>query len=72
MESVLDLSQSEVRKRSDHVRVRSELMSSTYLPSNIQVLQIVQLRESLNFTCQAQNSFGLVVFNLSLVVKGFV
>ncbi len=41
------------------------------MPSNIHILQIQNFTESTNYTCQAQNSFGLVVFNLSLVMKGF-
>ena len=42
--------------------------SSTAL--NVDVLQVTNATESRNFTCQAQNSFGLVLFNLTLVVKG--
>ncbi len=41
------------------------------LPTNIRILQITHFNESRNFTCEAQNSFGLVVFKLSLVMKGF-
>lgn len=37
---------------------------------NIDILHIVNLTQQRNFTCYAQNSFGLVVFNLSLVIKG--
>lgn len=37
---------------------------------NVDVLHLVNVTESKNFTCQAQNSFGLVVFNLTLVIKG--
>ena len=40
------------------------------LNSNMNVLRLHNLNESRNFTCQAQNSFGLVVFNLSIVIKG--
>jgi hypothetical protein len=40
------------------------------LPMNVDILRLVNLTESRNFTCQAQNSFGLVVYNLSLVIKG--
>ena len=41
-----------------------------YLPANIHVLRVENLTESRNFSCQAQNSFGLVVFNLTVVIKG--
>ena len=41
-----------------------------HLPVNMHILQIENVTETRNFTCQAQNSFGLVVFNLSLVIKG--
>ena len=41
-----------------------------HLPNNMHVLRIENVTETRNFTCQAQNSFGLVVFNLSLVIKG--
>ncbi len=40
------------------------------LPMNVDILRLKNLTESKNFTCQAQNSFGLVVYNLSLVIKG--
>ena len=40
------------------------------LPANIDILQIEHFNASRNFTCQAQNSFGMIVFNLSLVMKG--
>ena len=39
-------------------------------PINIHVLRLQNVTQSRNFTCQAQNSFGLVVYNLSLVIKG--
>lgn len=39
-------------------------------PINIDILQLHNITESKNYTCQAQNSFGLVVLNLSLVIKG--
>jgi hypothetical protein len=39
-------------------------------PINVHVLRLHNVTQSRNFTCQAQNSFGLVVFNLSLVIKG--
>ena len=38
--------------------------------SNVSVLQLKHINESRNFTCQAQNTIGLVLFNLSLVIKG--
>jgi len=44
--------------------------SASYLPSNVHTLQITNASQSRNYTCQAQNSFGLVVFNLTLVIKG--
>jgi len=44
--------------------------SSTSGALNVDVLQLINMTESKNFTCQAQNSFGLVVFNLTLVIKG--
>lgn len=37
---------------------------------NLDVLQLINITESKNFTCQAQNSFGLVVYNLTVVIKG--
>jgi hypothetical protein len=40
------------------------------LNSNVDVLRIENLTESRNFTCRAHNTYGLVVFNLSLVIKG--
>lgn len=40
------------------------------LASNVSVLQLKHINESRNFTCQAQNTIGLVLFNLSLVIKG--
>jgi hypothetical protein len=40
------------------------------LPPNIDILRIQNLTESKNFTCHAQNTFGLVVFNMSIVIKG--
>ena len=40
------------------------------MPSNIHVLRLENMTTSKNFTCQAQNSFGLVVYNLTVVIKG--
>jgi hypothetical protein len=37
---------------------------------NIDVLKVVDFKEPKNYSCQAQNYFGLVVFNLSIVLKG--
>jgi hypothetical protein len=42
--------------------------SSLY--TNIDVLRIQHINESRNYTCQAQNLFGLVLFNMSLIIKG--
>lgn len=50
--------------------VHSSTHASSAGTSNIDVLQLINITESKNFTCQAQNSFGLVVFNLTIVIKG--
>ena len=38
--------------------------------TNIDILRIIDFKEPKNYSCQAQNYFGLVVFNLSVVIKG--
>lgn len=40
------------------------------LNGNVDVLYIMDIKEPKNFTCQAQNYFGLVMFNLTITVKG--
>ena len=53
------------RPRLDHMT-----MSKRYLPTNVDILQLKNLTLSKNLICQAQNSFGLVFFNLTLLIKG--
>jgi hypothetical protein len=48
----------------------SSSSSSSSFYANIDVLRIQHINESRNYTCQAQNLFGLVLFNLSLIIKG--
>ena len=48
---------------SQHSRTKKHL-------NNVHVLRLINITEPRNFTCQAQNTFGLVVFNLSLIIKG--
>lgn len=50
---------------------RSTLSSLSLMNSNVHVLRLTSVNQSRNYTCQAQNSFGLVVFNLTLLIKGF-
>jgi hypothetical protein len=37
---------------------------------NVDIIEIKNINETRNFTCHAQNSFGLIIFNLSVVLKG--
>ena len=55
---------------SSHAYNHSYFLTNKNLPTNIHVLRIHHINESKNYSCQAQNSFGLVVFNLSLIIKG--
>lgn len=48
----------------------NQLIDLTSELTNIDILRIHNLNSSMNFTCQAQNSFGLIVFNLSILAKG--
>ena len=50
--------------------IYTNINNKYHLPNNMHILRIENVTETRNFTCQAQNSFGLVVFNLSLVIKG--
>src|SRR6185312_8251061 len=57
----------------DYDRVDTSLNSFSNKPPTtnaIDVLRVHNITESHNFTCQAQNAFGLIVYNLSVVVKG--
>ena len=58
----------------DRVKNKGVMVSHKYqnlqLPSNVHVLRLENVTTSKNFTCQAQNSFGLVVYNLTVVIKG--
>ena len=38
--------------------------------NNVDILRNVDFKDPKNYSCQAQNNFGLVVFNLSIVLKG--
>lgn len=48
----------------------NDLATTTNAAINVDLLQLINMTESRNFTCQAQNSFGLVLFNLTLIIKG--
>jgi hypothetical protein len=58
----------------DRIKNSGVMVSHKYqnlqLPSNVHVLRLANVTTSKNFTCQAQNSFGLVVYNLTVVIKG--
>lgn len=55
------------RKQQDS---HNDLATTTNAAINVDLLQLINMTESRNFTCQAQNSFGLVLFNLTLIIKG--
>ena len=68
--NILDLTESNSRLDSSNTSPNSFSINKN-MPTNIHILQIQHFNESRNYTCQAHNSFGLVLFNLSLVIKGF-
>ena len=68
--NILDLTDSNSRLDSSNTSPNSFSINKN-MPTNIHILQIQHFNESRNYTCQAHNSFGLVLFNLSLVIKGF-
>jgi hypothetical protein len=51
-------------------REMSNEMPVVVTDSSVDVLIVENLTEARNFTCRAHNTYGLVVFNLSLVIKG--
>ena len=72
-EGSFDVNQILKTSQADGPMVSNDLASlntNKNMPANIHILQIQYFNESRNYTCQAQNSFGLVVFNLTLVLKG--
>ena len=50
--------------------ISNKLSKNYHLPSNIHILRVENITESRNFSCQAQNSFGLVIYNLTIMIKG--
>jgi hypothetical protein len=50
--------------------VNSDSINVNSIGNNNDILRIVDFKEPKNYSCQAQNNFGLVVFNLSIVLKG--